>query len=123
MEQYREWIEIVAQGIEALAVAIMAGCILVGTIRWLYHLVKEADRGYERYRVILGRSLLIGLELLVAADIIQTVTLDSTLMSLALLGGLVAVRTFLGWTVALEVEGHWPWQKSKDTNMVPKGEN
>jgi uncharacterized membrane protein len=62
---------------------------------------------------MLGKAMLVGLELLVAADIIRTVALDSTLANIATLGALVVVRTFLGWTLTLEVEGRWPWQRGK----------
>jgi uncharacterized membrane protein len=66
----------------------------------------------------LGKTLLIGLELLVAADIIRTVALDATPISLGLLGGLVVIRTFLGWSIIVELEGRWPWQKGTDSEPV-----
>ena len=113
MEQVREWIELTARGVEALAVVIMVFFIVAGTARWLFHSTKNMEKAYERYRVMLGKALLLGLELLVAADIIRTVVLEATLMNLAVLGVLVVVRTLLGWTLKVEVEGHWPWQ-SKD---------
>jgi uncharacterized membrane protein len=114
MVQIREWIEVAAMGIETLAVVIMIGLILFGTGRWVLHARLKMGEGYERYRVVLGKTLLLGLELLVAADIIRTVALDATPMNLLLLGGLVLVRTFLGWSLTVEVEGHWPWQKEKE---------
>jgi uncharacterized membrane protein len=107
----RDWIELAAQGIEALAVAIMVVFILFATVRWLAHAAKGLEARYERYRITLGKALLVGLELLVAADIIRTVALDMTLMNLAILAALVAVRTALGWTLTVEVEGHWPWAR------------
>jgi uncharacterized membrane protein len=127
MVQIREWIELAAQGIEALAVAIMVSFIIIGTTRWVLHSLKELVGGkivggYERYRIVLGKTLLIGLELLVAADIIRTVALDLTLMNIALLGGIVVVRTFLGWTLTVETEGRWPWQiKQKDSQCPIEG--
>jgi uncharacterized membrane protein len=114
MLQIREWIELAAQGIETLAVGIMVAFIIVGTSRWIFHSAKKIEGTYERYRVVLGKTLLVGLELLVAADIIRTVALDLTLRNIALLGSLVVVRTFLGWTLTVEVEGHWPWQKGNE---------
>ena len=86
MGQIREWIEFAAQGIEILAVAIMVSFIIIGTARWVFHSVKRIAGGYERYRVVMGKTLLVGLELLVAADIIRTVALDLTLINIALLG-------------------------------------
>jgi uncharacterized membrane protein len=61
----------------------------------------------------LGRSLLLGLEFLVAADVVRTVALEPTLSNVAVLGLLVLVRTFLSWTLTVEIEGRWPWQAQK----------
>jgi uncharacterized membrane protein len=70
---------------------------------------------------MIGKSLLVGLELLVAADIIRTVTLDTTLASIAALGALVVVRTALSWSVTVEVEGRWPWQpERKEAAVAPE---
>jgi len=113
MASIREWIEFAARGVEALAVALMVSFIIIGTIGWLLHSMRSTEGAYDRYRIVLGKSLLIGLELLVAADIINTVAFALTLTNLALLAGLVLVRTALGWTLTVEVEGRWPWQKGK----------
>jgi uncharacterized membrane protein len=110
MEQISQWIEWTAQAIEVLAVLVMVVFIVVGTAHWLGEPRAAIEAGYARYRVVLGKSLLVGLELLVAADIIRTVALEPTLPAIGALGLLMIVRTFLGWTVTLEVEGRWPWQ-------------
>ena len=112
---FHETVELAAEGIELLAVGIMVGCTLVGTTRWLLRLRTDLEGAYTLYRARMAESLLIGLGLLVAADIIRTVLLDLTLHNVATLGALVVVRTFLGWTLAVEIEGHWPWQGSKHT--------
>lgn len=122
MMQLREWIELAAQGVETLAVVIMVSFIIYGTLRWVIYSARKSEGSYEKYRVVLGKALLIGLELLVAADIIRTVALDSTPINLALLGGLVLVRTFLGWTLTVEVEGRWPWQRAKEACSGTAGE-
>jgi len=70
---------------------------------------------YHRYRVSLGRVVLLGLEVLVAATIIKTITVDPTLASLGLLAAMVAIRTILGWTTVLEMSGRWPWQRAPKT--------
>ena len=114
MEHTRVWIERAATGIESLAVVVMVGFIVVVTVRWMMHLRQKPESAYENYRISVGRSLLIGLELLVAADIIRTVALDTSLINIATLAALVLVRTFLGWTLTVEVEGRWPWQKARD---------
>jgi uncharacterized membrane protein len=59
---------------------------------------------------LIGRSLLLGLEFLVAGDVIRTVALEMTPRNIEMLGGLVVIRTFLSWSVVVETEGHWPWQ-------------
>ncbi len=118
----RRWIELASQGIETLAVAIMVFFILFGTTRWLLHSMGKIEGAYERYRVVVGKTLLLGLELLVAADIIRTVALDLTLVNIGLLAGLVLVRTFLGWTLTVEIEGHWPWQRRSEPDRVAAGE-
>jgi uncharacterized membrane protein len=59
---------------------------------------------------LIGHSLLLALELLVAADVIRTVLLDFTAKGLEMLGGLIVVRTFLSWSLMVEIEGRWPWQ-------------
>ena len=63
----------------------------------------------DRYKTQMGKSLLFGLELLVAADIIETVTLERTMQNVLMLAVLVLVRTFLSWSLIVEMEGRWPW--------------
>jgi len=113
MTTANEWVEAATQGVELLAVVVMIGFIAVGTVRWLLQMPHGAVRAYERYRLMLARSLLLGLELLVAADIIRTLIIELTLVNLATLGLLVVLRTVLGWTLTVEVEGRWPWQAEK----------
>ena len=110
VDETRTWIAYAASGIEALAVILMVVIIAVVTVRFLFTFATHGDAAYEDYRISVGRSLLLGLELLVAADIIRTVALDSTLQNILTLGALVIVRTFLGWTLNVEIEGRWPWQ-------------
>lgn len=68
---------------------------------------------YARFRRVLGRGILIGLELLVAADIIRTVAVTPTIESVSVLGLIVLIRTFLSWSLEVEISGRWPWQKAK----------
>lgn len=119
MLSFQTLIEGVILGIEVLAIAIMVAFISVGTVRWLLQSRKQFEHAYKSYRILLGQSLLVGLELLVAADIIRTVTLELTLMNLATLALLVLVRTALGWALTLEVEGRWPWQEKKEAVREP----
>ena len=85
-----------------------------------YALIDAALRGlrrvgpvYTRFRRVLGRAILLGLELLVAADIIKTVAVTPTLESVAVLAVIVLIRTFLSWSLELEISGRWPWQKRR----------
>lgn len=66
--------------------------------------------GYRDLRADLGRSILLGLELLVVADILNSVVIDPTLDDLAVLAGIVLIRTFLSVAIEVEINGHWPWQ-------------
>ncbi len=109
----REVIEIAAQGIEALAVAIIVIAIVHGSIRFLLHLASKTGDAYERYKTQLGKSLLLGLEFLVAADVVRTVVLEPTLQNVMILGLLVVIRTFLSWSLVVEIEGIWPWRRTK----------
>jgi uncharacterized membrane protein len=71
----------------------------------------EGNDPVASFRKMLGRSILTGLELLVAADIIRTVVVEPTLESLAVLAGIVVIRTFLSYSLEVEIDGRWPWQK------------
>jgi uncharacterized membrane protein len=71
--------------------------------------------GFQTFRATLGRGILLGLEFLIAADIIRTITLDSTIDSLIVLGGIVVVRTFLSLSLQVEIDGRWPWQPPRET--------
>ena len=68
---------------------------------------------YRDYRANLGRGILIGLELLIAADIIKSVVIDPTLESMLVLGGIVVIRTFLSISLEVEINGHWPWDTTR----------
>ena len=106
------WIEVAALVIEILAVAIIVVAIFYSTFRFLVQAAarREIKEQYEQLKISLGRSLLLGLEILVAADIVRTVALEATLQSVAVLGLLVLIRTFLSWALVVEIEGRWPWQ-------------
>jgi uncharacterized membrane protein len=104
-----DFIHLVGTGIEIFGVFI----IVVGIIWSTYLFVlRRADKWhYDVYKIRIGRSLLLGLEVLVAADIVKTIAIELTFASLGLLAGLVLVRTFLSWTLVLEIDGRWPWQR------------
>jgi uncharacterized membrane protein len=96
-----------AAGVAVIVIGASAATLVAGArVRGREPLV------YRRYRQQLGHSILLGLELLVAADIIRTVAVTPTLTSIAVLGGIVLIRTFLSFSLELEITGSWPWQKS-----------
>ncbi len=108
----REVIEFATGGIEALAVAIIVIAILHGSIRFLWNMTNQPEDAYERYKNHLGKGLLLGLEFLVAADVVERST-EPTLQNIMILGLLVVIRTFLSWSLVVEIEGSWPWRRTK----------
>jgi uncharacterized membrane protein len=109
------WVEHAATGVELLAVVIIVAVILTATALYLFQvLAQRADAiTYKNYRQQVARALLLGLEILVAVDVIRTVALKPTLQNVLVLGLLVMIRTFLGWSLVVEIEERWPWQSSR----------
>ncbi|WP_293241061.1 DUF1622 domain-containing protein [Mycolicibacterium sp.] len=106
-----ESIELVGKVIDGVGVAIIAiGAVVAAGIALGRLLRKSADT-YRFFREQLGRTILLGLEFLVAADIIRTVAVTPNAQSVAVLAGIVAIRTFLSFSLELEITGRWPWQK------------
>ncbi len=77
---------------------------------------------YRRYRQGIGRAILLGLELLVAGDIIRTVAVSPTYQSVGILAAIVAIRTFLSMSLEVELEGRWPWDRERRGRPVRQGE-
>jgi uncharacterized membrane protein len=113
------WIRIVGSLIEIFGVLVIVLGIAWSTYLFVHR--SAAEPYYETYKIRIGRSLLLGLEVLVAADIVKTIALELTFLSLGLLASLVTVRTFLSWTLVLEIEGRWPWQRSRSA-LAAEGE-
>jgi uncharacterized membrane protein len=110
------WIDGAALAIEILAVVIILAAIFLSVGRYLFQAVlhPEIEERHRQLRLRLGRTLLLGLEILVAADIVRTVALEATLESVLVLALLVLVRTFLSWALEVEIEGRWPWQPKRE---------
>lgn len=110
------WVERAASGVELLAVIIIVLAILLATLRALGRIVRHdaAPSTYTLYRHKVGRALLLGLEVLVAADIIRTVLLEPTAERVLVLGLLVCIRILLSWSLSLEIERRWPWQPAPE---------
>lgn len=109
--------EMVGNIIDIFGVFIMIVGILGATI-WFFILMQRegAAKAYVGYRQTVGRSILLGLEFLVAGDIIRTVAVAPSPTNVAVLAGIVVIRTFLSFALQLEVEGRWPWQPGPEKN-------
>lgn len=116
-------IELISLVIELIAIVIIVVAITYGLLKYAADTLakKNAQDAYHQFKVRLGSGLLLGLEILVAADVIRTVALEPTLQNVSALGLLVLIRTFLSWALVVEVEGRWPWQK-KSAPDAPKVE-
>jgi len=103
-------IEAVGTAVDVAGVAVIALGIVSAAGQFLRRYRLPGADHYKAFKVRTGRSLLLGLELLVAADIIKTVALVPTFQNIGVLAVLIVIRTFLSWTLELETEGRWPWQ-------------
>jgi len=116
------WIHLVGVCIEIFGVFIIVAGIIWSTYRYVHR--RTVVPHYDQYKIRIGRSLLLGLEVLVAADIVKTIAIELTFTSLGLLAGLVLVRTFLSWTLVLEIEGRWPWGRElQPASVVRQADN
>ncbi|QQP89776.1 DUF1622 domain-containing protein [Skermanella sp. TT6] len=107
--------ELVTSGIEAVGIAVIVLGATIATALFIRDGFGAAgwNDAYERYRANLGRGILIGLELLVAADIIATVAAPLDFSTVGALGVIVLIRTFLSFSLEVEIKGRWPWQESR----------
>jgi uncharacterized membrane protein len=106
-----EIIEGTGTAIDAIGVAVIAVGALLAVFLTIGRIRQEDGGAYEFFRRRLGRAILLGLEFLVAADIIRTVAVRPSGESVAVLGGIVLIRTFLSFSLQLEMTGAWPWQQ------------
>jgi len=106
-----EVVEIVGKAVDATGVVVIVGGALLAAAAIVTRRRQPDDTPYESFRKQLGRSILLGLEFLVAADIIRTVAITPTGQSVLVLAGIVLIRTFLSFSLQVEMTGTWPWQK------------
>ena len=109
-EEIRFGIELVARAVEITGVIVIAGGASLSLIRFLFTLQGMRPRSYRVLRQNLGKAILLGLEILVAADIIATVVTAPTMSNVLTLGMIVLIRTFLSVSLQVELEGKFPWQ-------------
>ncbi len=107
---FTDAVDMVGKGIDTAGVGVMVIGAVVATGRAAANARQRLPDIYRRFRQQLGRSILLGLELLVAADIIRTVAVTPTLSSVLVLALIVAIRTSLSFSLELEITGRWPWQ-------------
>lgn len=112
MNSFQQTMETVGMAVDAAGVAVIVLGIAAATGRALLQAPPPGLDRYAAYRQSLGRAILLGLELLVAGDIIKTVAVAPTLQNMAVLGAIVVIRTFLSFSLELEINGRWPWQKT-----------
>ena len=114
MEYFRHVMEVVGTSVDGVGVFIVAGGMVVATLRLIPRLRNRShDTGnyYSLYRQDVGRAILLGLEFLIAGDIIRTVVVAPTLQNVVVLGLIVLIRTFLSLSLQLEIEGKLPWRR------------
>ncbi|MEV8514887.1 DUF1622 domain-containing protein [Dactylosporangium sp. NPDC051484] len=107
-------IEKIGLTIDAAGVVVILAGAMVAFVACAVRLSRHERDVYRRLRQHLGQTILLGLELLVAGDIIRTVATSPTLTGVAILGSIVLIRTFLSFSLEVEINGRWPWQK-RDT--------
>jgi uncharacterized membrane protein len=109
---FKSAVDLVSKVIDGAGVVVVVIGLLVATAAF------ARSPSYRGYRQQVGRAILLGLEFLVAADIIRTIAVDPTFTSVGVLAIVVLVRTFLSFTLDVELEGRWPWQQQR--NSVPE---
>jgi len=119
MNEFKEIIGYIAYGIESFGVlVIIVGCA-AGTVRLLNQMrTREVSELFDTYRQVIGRSILLGLEFLIAGDVIRTVIVSHTLSDVGVLALMVLVRAFLSLTLTVELEGKLPWVKRSEQDHI-----
>ena len=111
--------------VDLVGVAIIVLGVALGILSYLRALLaRQSDRmaAYRETRQVIGRGVLFGLEVLVAGDIIRTVASSPTFTSIGVLALIVLIRTFLSWSLELEMTGRWPWQKGAAAEPQTSGQ-
>src|SRR5687767_11699275 len=113
----RHAVEVVGLAVDAVGVAVIVLAIGIAGVAFARGLNRDIpfDASYRALRQSIGRGILLGLELLVAGDIIRTVAIAPTFTSVGVLAGIVAIRTFLSFSLEVELTGRWPWQSRAAT--------
>ena len=113
MAIYSELMGGVGTAVDAVGVLVIVVGAIIAMGRFIINRHGEEGQPYSRLRLDLGQAILLGLEFLIAGDIIRTVVVAPTLENVLILGLIVLIRTFLSMTMQLEIEGRWPWQRAE----------
>jgi uncharacterized membrane protein len=121
----RHTIELIDAAFELAGVVVLVIGAIIAFVRYIATFARFRDGAvaYRHLRLHLGRAILIGLELLIAADIIRSVAIEPTFASVGVLGLIVLVRTFLSWSLEVEIDGEWPWQRMRSHKGVSADPN
>ena len=111
MENFRQIMDMVGTSVDGVGVLIVVGGALFATVRLALRRAQGAGNYYLPYRQDVGRAILLGLEFLIAGDLIRTVVVAPTMQNVAVLGLIVLIRTFLSLSLQLEIEGRLPWRR------------
>ena len=117
---YNDVIKNIGTAIDAAGVAVIVAGGLIAFGLAAVHLSRGDPDVYRRFRQRLGQTILLGLELLVAGDIVRTVAASPSLTSVAILAAVVLIRTFLSFSLEVEISGRWPWQKREVTALTSR---
>jgi uncharacterized membrane protein len=117
-DSFKDVIELVGKVVDAVGVGVMVVGIGLATVMTALPSARAKGDVYRTFRQRVGRAILLGLELLVAADIIRTVAVTPTLESVGVLGLIVLIRTILSFSLEVELEGRWPWQHRPDATQA-----
>lgn len=124
MQQAHQLVDHLSKILELVGVAIILFGVVLSSVIFVTGGLQKRNwaSAYAQYRSNLGRGILLGLELLVGADIISTITAPLTPMSVGLLAGIIVIRTFLSFSLETEIEGCWPWKRASTRNETdPRG--
>ena len=108
---FNDVIDKIGMTIDAAGVVVIVAGAVIASVASAVRLFRRESGVYRRFRQGLGQAILLGLELLVAADIVRTVAASPSLTSVAILAAIVLIRTFLSFSLEAETTGRWPWQK------------
>lgn len=113
MDELKQIIEYCARGVEAIGIITIILGTLLALFKFIFGRQTGNERSYKLLRQELGKAILLGLEILVAGDIIATVVTEPTLERVIILAIIVIIRTFLSLSIQVEIEGRFPWQQPK----------